>query len=131
MTRWVDQTTFGFPGGNCFSACVAGLLGVELLDVPYFMDEGEGWFERFNEWLQRRHRYWALCFKLAEQGKWRPDGLHILSGRSPRGKGPEDYHSVVADGDRIVHDPHPSREGLLTHHDVVLLVPQDPWKEPE
>ena len=29
----VDQTSFGFPGGNCFSACVASILELPIDDV--------------------------------------------------------------------------------------------------
>lgn len=42
----VDQTTFGFPGGNCFSACIASLLEMPLDDVPYFM-HGD-WYDAFQ-----------------------------------------------------------------------------------
>ena len=128
MTRWVDQTTFGFPGGNCFSACVASLLGLDLAAVPYFMDDEDKWWDFFSSWL-RPHGMWAVCFELKRDG-WVPEGLHILSGTSPRAEKPEDKHSVVADGRRIVHDPHPSRAGLASRDDVILLIPLDPWKEP-
>jgi hypothetical protein len=121
----VDQTTFGFPGGNCFSACVASLLEIQLDSVPYFMADDE-WFQRFSDWLAPQG-LWPVCFKL--DGAWRPDGLHILSGKSPREpENPDALHSVVARHDHIVHDPHPSRGGLLRRDDIVLLVPLDPAK---
>ncbi len=41
----VDQTTFGHPGGNCFSACVASLLEMSVDQVPYFMGHDD-WFGR-------------------------------------------------------------------------------------
>lgn len=120
----VDQTTFGFPGGNCFSACIATLLGLPLADVPYFM-EPEDWWDGFLEWLRPRGLY-ALCFPLKDQG-WRPPGYHVLSGRSPRRPDdPNAHHSVVARGDEIIHDPHPSRDGLLAHLDVIVLIPMLP-----
>ena len=120
----VDQTTFGSPGGNCFSACVASLLEIPIEEVPYFMDGG-AWFERFAEWLRPRG-YWPLCFKSSRDG-WTPAGLHILSGKSPRElANPNALHSVVAHGGEIEHDPHPSRAGILTRDDFVILVPIDP-----
>lgn len=127
----VDQTTFGFPGGNCFSACVASLLEISLADVPYFMsetldDDGGAWFDRFQAWLKPRG-FWAVCFKLPDQ--WRPEGLCILSGKSPRElANPKALHSVVAIGGRVVHDPHPSRDGIRSQDDVVILIPLDPSK---
>lgn len=128
MTRWVDQTTFGFPGGNCFSACVAGLLGLELAAVPYFMHDDE-WWEGFEAWLLP-HGLFPLCLSIPKDGSWAPVGVHILSGLSPRGTGPKDLHSVVACGKEIIHDPHPSRAGLVDRRDVVILAQLDPWQEP-
>lgn len=125
----VDQTTFGFPGGNCFSACVASLLEIPIDEVPYFMgdhleDDGGAWFERFNAWLRERG-WWSVCFKL--DSDWRPAGYHILSGKSPRaGERRYALHSVVALGGDIVHDPHPDRDGIKSHDDVCLLIPMDP-----
>jgi hypothetical protein len=124
----IDQTTFGFPGGNCFSACVASLLEIPLDDVPYFMGDDvagdDKWWEKFGAWLLPRG-YYPLCFELKDD--WRPVGLHILSGKSPRElANPKALHSVVAERERVVHDPHPSRHGLLDQRDVVLLIPIDP-----
>jgi hypothetical protein len=124
----VDQTTFGFPGGNCFSACIASLLEIALDDVPYFMSEPDSeWYDRFRAWLEGRGWY-PLC--LQYDGERPTPGLHILSGLSPRaadGADPERYqHSVVARGRKIVHDPHPSRDGLRDRRDVIVLVPLDP-----
>ena len=125
----VDQTTFGFPGGNCFSACVASLLELPIDEVPYFMgdsleDDGGAWFERFLAWLKPRNLY-AVCFKLGDS--WRPAGLHILSGKSPRElANTRALHSVVALGDEVLPDPHPSRAGVLSRDDTVILIPLDP-----
>lgn len=122
----VDQTTFGVPGGNCFSACVASLLEMPIDDVPYFMGDcdedggGGDWFDRFTEWL-RGHGFYPVCLE-----NYVPDGLHILSGKSPRHPETQTLHSVVANGAAIVHDPHPSRAGILDRRDVVLLIPLDP-----
>lgn len=130
--RPVDQTVFTVPGGNCFSACVATLLELELDDVPYFMgdeppDQPSEWFERFAGWLARFGFYPLYC-ALGGDNRWRPHGLHILSGLSPRAAelGETWQHCVVARGTEIIHDPHPSRAGVLSHDDVVVLVPFDP-----
>ena len=126
----VDQTTFGHPGGNCFSACVASLLEVALEEAPYFMaDPDDRWYGRFESWLEQRGMY-PLMFPLPEgTGGWVPSGFHILSGHSPRK--PDDpgaLHSVVGYHGRILHDPHPSRGGLLSWNDTIILVPVDPSK---
>ena len=121
----VDQTTFGAPGGNCFSACVASLLEIPISEVPYFMGDEKDWgvkdwFQDFLAWLRPRG-WWAIPIPL--RNGWKPEGLCILSGKSPRG----DFdHSVVARGLEMIHDPHPSRAGLDSHKDVVVLVPIEP-----
>ena len=44
----------------------------------------------------------------------------ILTGRSPRG---DWHHSVVVDltTGKMVHDPHPSRDGVKSHADIAVL----------
>ena len=121
----VDQTVFTVPGGNCFSACVASLLELPIDAVPYFMGDapaGEpfAWFDGFLDWL-RGFGLWAIPLPVGNG--WEPEGLCILSGKSPRGSF---YHSVVARGLEVVHDPHPSRAGLLSHVDAIVLVPIEP-----
>lgn len=138
MNKLIDQTTFGFPGGNCFSACVATIFEVDLSWVPYFMGEtekeAEEWFARFEPWLatfsrtQMSHELYAIQAGLnGDKDEWRPQGIHILSGQSPRKPDdPNAYHSVVARGHEIIFDPHPSRDGLLTILDTVFFVTVDP-----
>lgn len=123
----VDQTTFGSPGGNCFSACLATLLEVPLAEVPYFMDAGDAWLEQVQAWLRPRGLY---AVPVVAGDDWTPAGLCIISGTTERSRKPEDLHSVVARGSEIIHDHHPSRAGLLTRKDVILLVPLDPANLP-
>jgi hypothetical protein len=113
----VDQTTFGHPGGNCFSACVASILDLTIDDVPYFMDV-EDWIAKFARWLDRYDLY-PVTFKVGPE--WHPAGLYILGGKSSRGD-----HAVVARAREIVHDPHPSREGLIHREDATVLVAYEP-----
>jgi hypothetical protein len=124
----VDQTTFGHPGGNCFSACVASLLELPISEVPYFMDEsGDNlpWVKQLNDWLAPRG-YYSMHFVVNETNReaydrenlW-PAGFYILCGKSPRGD-----HAVVARGKDVVHDPHPGRDFILSSVDAfTLLVP--------
>jgi hypothetical protein len=118
----VDQTTFGMPHGNCLSACVASLLHLPITQVPAFCDKPDiDWWKRLLEWLHERGWY-GLMLNPPAGGK-PPRGYHIRSGKSPRG---DFLHSVVARGDEIVHDPHPSRAGLESFEDFIVLVPLDP-----
>lgn len=119
--RPVDQTTFGHPGGNCFSACIASLLELPIEEVPYFMDESDGrapWDEQLDAWLETRGFY-ALHFNIQDPARmlW-PKGYYIQVGKSPRGD-----HAVVARRSDMVHDPNPARDGLVSLEGFVLLVP--------
>jgi hypothetical protein len=118
--RPIDQTVFGAPMGNCLPACVASLLHLELVQVPHF--GADGWLDALRAWLAPRG-FWPAYCELTPDG-WRPEGLYILAGKSPRGSY---LHAVVAEGSRIVHDPHPSRAGLLSYADATILVPFDPY----
>lgn len=102
----VDQTKFGFPEGNCFAACVASLTGVPLEDVPPFCSR-EGWWEAFCEWLEQRGWY-----PIAGEGAPHEMivGYVIVSGPANRGLD----HATIWRHGALVHDPHPSRDGLLS-----------------
>lgn len=122
----VDQTTFGHPGGNCFSACVASILELPISEVPYFMgdldESNHVWAKRLDDWLEPRGLY-ALHFNINDralhdrENLW-PKGFYILNVKSPRGD-----HSVVARGPKVVHDPHPKRDWLDEIDGFVLIVP--------
>lgn len=116
--RPVDQTVFGVPDGNCFPACLASILHIPLNDIPSFCKYTD-WWERFSQWLSYRG-YYAIPITYNEESDI--PGFHILSGKSPRG---DFQHSVVAMGNDIVHDPHPSRAGIEDRMDRIVLVPID------
>ena len=47
----VNQTTFNTKG-NCFEACIASMLEIDLNQVPFFSKDN--WYKECNEWLHRR-----------------------------------------------------------------------------
>lgn len=114
----VDQTIFTVPGGNCLSACVASILHLNVQDVPPFCDK-EDWLGAMNEWLHERG-LWAMCFFYNPDVV--PRGYWILGGKSPRG---DFLHAVVCKDREMVHDPHPSRDGVETRVDCTLIMPLD------
>ena len=116
-----DQTTFGVPGGNCLSACMASLLHLETDDVPYLQsDDVEPQVAKFATWLKQYGLYPMVLGPNAHV-----PGFYILCGYSPRGRG---THAVVACGDTLIHDPHPSREGIRGVEKKIVLVPFEPHK---
>lgn len=107
--RPVDQTKFvadpeSDECGNCMQAAVASLLELPLDDVPHFAAEPDDqWWWTFVAFC-RSHGYAVVQTEEAIE-----DVLGLMSGQSPRG---DFQHLVVACGPDVVHDPHPSREGL-------------------
>lgn len=110
----VDQTVFGPVEGNCFAACLASILELEIAEVPNFTLDPDNWFENANAWCDERG-YCLLYVKsdAIKSGYIDPrpliDAGHyfIVTGLSPRG---DFLHCVVQHRDQNVHDPHPSRE---------------------
>lgn len=98
----VDQTTYGPNDGNCFSACIASILEVPLASVPrvYNLD-GD-----LLRWLATQ----VLSATLYDASIYMPPGYAIAAGPSLRFAGR--MHACVAYDGRVVHDPHPSRDGL-------------------
>lgn len=119
----VDQTTFGVPGGNCMSACIASILELPIEEVPYFMGNdirGGAWKLKLKVWLAERGLYPLFITPVAEIYIPR---YHIMQGKSPRGRG---THAVVAKGDRVVWDPHPSRAGIRDISERTIIIPEGP-----
>lgn len=114
--------------GNCFAAVVASILELPITEVPnvevfFHMQNSGYWQEVMLTFLQSKG--WELCddrrFKLFHEKTHGPafelekvlelkDRLYLVSGKSPRGF----YHICIYQNGKLVHDPHPSKEGLLT-----------------
>jgi len=120
----VDQTTFGVPGGNCLSACIASILQLGIEEVPYFMSDdinGREWITKLATWLVQFGLY-PVVVTGGMFTKLGFAGVHILQGPTVRGG----THAVVGVGNTVIHDPHPSRAGLLSISERTLLVPYKP-----
>uniref|UniRef100_A0A6M3KUW1 Uncharacterized protein n=1 Tax=viral metagenome TaxID=1070528 RepID=A0A6M3KUW1_9ZZZZ len=119
----VDQTKLHIPNkqrGNCMCAALASLLEFDINDVPKFNELGEyEWYPKLLDWL------WSLGFYLIcwDCEVYLPV-YFIAIGTSIRGF----THSVVYYGEKMVHDPHPSRAGLEKVTSVWVLLPLDPAK---
>lgn len=106
-----DQTSFHDPPdelGNCFRACVASLLEVKVDELPRFekwmFENPKAWERIFSSWLDNSR------FSLELRWSSNPLSCHTIAfGPSPRS---DDNHCVVSKDGDIVHDPHPSRDGL-------------------
>jgi hypothetical protein len=128
--RGVTQTREGFPRGDCVRASYATLLGISLEEVPP-LDPGAAMTFGVEQGDLERAWLASIGYDLVEIAVAPddelpeevlgcvPDVAHLMSGISPRGFG----HRCVGVGGRLVWDPHPSREGLLTVYSIGMLVP--------
>jgi len=131
--RGFTQDTEGFPHGSCVKFAWASLLGVSPDLIPDF-DPGTA--QRLGKDQGDMERAWlaSLGYDLVEIATDPEDSLpeevldcipevpHLMSGISPRGYG----HRCVGVGGKLVWDPHPSREGLVTVYSIGMLVPLEP-----
>lgn len=100
----VDQTTF-FPNGNCYQAAVASILDLSLDEVPdLYFDTAIKQMDVLNKWLNTKGQ--KLCWDKDEPIE---KEFYLVSDKSSRGC----MHCVVFSKGKMVHDPHPSRSGLL------------------
>lgn len=118
----IMQTEFG-PDGNCQSACLAMMLGIELEEVPNFTRLGKGvgfmCAKLQQEWLLARGLYiWTI---VPHQGlPWPlPYGYYIAGGISQRGH----RHAVIFKDGALWHDPHPDGGAIAEVEDLDLIQP--------
>lgn len=115
--------------GNCYAAAIASMLELPITEVPnvevffHMPEDSSYWQEVMLTFLQSKG--WELCsddrFKVFHDkefgGEQRDDIMaalwgkyYLVTGESPRGVS----HICIYQNGRLAHDPHPSREGLLT-----------------
>jgi hypothetical protein len=123
--------------GNCYAAVVASILELPIEEVPnvevFFHIPNSGyWNEVMLTFLQSKG--YELCtdgrFKVfhdgrfgVEEGKrfeylqYCENKYYLVTGKSVRGV----HHICIYKNGKLVHDPHPTREGLETIEDFQTL----------
>lgn len=142
----VDQRSLwsadGTPG-DCMNACIASLLELPYEAVPFFnkiQKETGHWFPSFYNCLEENGFEWHGTYSLRFQNlpghefeDWEElkrrcsgvEGIYMAGGPSPRGPEVRGGHAVLVDGvGKLMHDPHPSRAGLLTIENIYLIEPK-------
>lgn len=105
----VRQTLFGTREGNCWSACIASITGIPISEIPNFCVEYKSyWWEETLKWLEARGLT-GIHQTIFHRKDWSYDGYWLASGKSPRA---DCDHCVVFKGNKMVHDPHPSNDGI-------------------
>jgi len=115
----VHQTKFG-DDGNCMRAAFASIFELGLEDVPDFTELG--WWLQLIRWVEPM----GLFPVIMGHGQWLPRGTVMkASGKSPRGLD----HAVVWMNGKMVHDPHPSGDGIAEPpEEYLFFVVKDPAK---
>lgn len=114
--------------GNCYAAAIASLLELPITEVPnvevLFDIDGLAWEEVLDKFLAHKTgckiiiNKWYNVFHdldyIPESGnrqealEYCTDKYYLASGMSPRGV----YHVCIFQNGGMVHDPHPTREGI-------------------
>jgi hypothetical protein len=134
LPRIVDQGILhseepGARPGDCLRACFASIFDRSLLEVPHFAeadDADDDWWELARGFVTRvtlgeyELKWFPPRPQIGGPGGISPDHAVVLTGPSPRGPF---NHAVVGDPRtmEMLHDPHPSRAGILSL-DVVYAV---------
>jgi len=111
--KFVDQTILHDPEkkimGNCMQAALASVFGCRIEVIPAFQDFTDySWQEIFKEWLYFIGREYKEKWYPSSEDHPRAE-LYIINGKSPRGV----RHSTVWLNGQMIHDPHPSKAGLV------------------
>lgn len=139
--RLVMQTRFGGPDapddevGDCWAACLATMLGIDIGEVPEALRLEADGVKRWDCYLEflAGFNLRPLTWNFDAYGDrmidvfWEAAGdalIHVI-GTSPRG---DWNHGVVYRAGRLFHDPHPSGDGILRLTHVEFWLPIDPAK---
>lgn len=118
----VYQTKFGKPEGNCFPACLASILEIDIDQVPNFHEGNGVWYKKYREWFNKYDLSLVAIMNWEGQEDACPQVYAIVGGLGPRGL----QHSTVYFGLDMVHDPHPEGGGVKDITEWIYLVPKFP-----
>lgn len=104
--------------GDCVRAITASILELEAKDVPHFVKDqpGSDWYETWEQFMID-HGTKPIMITPPWNKVPKPLGYYLASGPANRGC----KHIVIMHDGKIVHDPHPSGDGLLEIEAVWIL----------
>jgi len=121
------QTKFG-KEGNCLETCLCSIFEIKG-EIPDFGKDTRDWYDNMIAWLVP---FGVRPVELMLDETWNedeivdwmrnnvgPDVIHLISGDGPRGL----RHSVVGQGGRMIHDPHPDGGGVEPQEFTFFVVP--------
>jgi hypothetical protein len=149
QTKVVVRNTKGemVVRGNCYAAAIASILELPIDEVPnvevlFHIESEPLWATTMHAFLESKgyelftnsdykcfhtaftNENYSHLARLQEELK---DKYYLVSGDSPRGV----KHICIYRNGKMVHDPHPTREGLLTEEifEEIVLKPKTPPHE--
>lgn len=109
--------------GDCLKTCVVNMLRYYDYDeVPHFAHYKD-WWAAMRRWARSEGFDFGFgCPPYSVLKHFTSADLLIASGPSPRG---DYWHAILVDGNlEMVHDPHPSRTGILSVEDLIFTIPK-------
>lgn len=111
--------------GDCLRCAVASLFELDYDKVPAFEDMDENnWWGHYCHYINSLGFY-VIFNTVPENARPNPDCIYIANGKSARGV----LHSVVYEGNKMIHDPHPSGNGIKRVESYELFVAKKPEKQ--
>ncbi len=112
--------------GNCMATCLASILEIPIDAVPayenLFAPDG---VQPWVPWLRKFLKGWDLM-QLDLDDHFRIDAYYIAGGLSPRATDDNVFnHAVIYRNGVMVHDPHPSGDGILDEQSFSYFLPLD------
>lgn len=113
---------------DCYTACLATLLGLPYEDVPRFFDDNNellgDWSQQVSAFLLPRELQ-ILQFDSSPEILNSLRGLIICAGPSytPEFKELEHFHAVIYKDGKLWHDPKPNPVGVIEPKVIDILVP--------
>lgn len=99
--------------GNCWPTAIACILECRIDQVPnieeLFSVPEMPWYWILKEWLN--FKGYEYIDNLPKEFYSTYTGYYFVTGKSPRG---DFNHIVIYKDGKMVHDPHPSGDGILT-----------------
>lgn len=133
------QTRLHMEGGeygDCWPTSIESVLDLPLGTLPRW-EQGQDWGDYWYSIMAYLYHHHGLVSQKVSAdllaGRVQASGYHLVIGQSPRAT-PEDpiYHAVVGKDGEVVHDPHPSRAGVVRSESWEFLVPApERWRDPE
>ena len=103
--------------GNCFPACIASILEMEVeyvIQIQQHYDNPK-WNYVLADWLNERGYVW----RLPNEGEDLTDKYVLAIGGSPRF--PTETHVVIYLNGKLAHDPHPDNTGITDLREVEII----------